>query len=200
VRAVNDWARELYEGRTSLHHAPPAACQTPEEAVAELLRVAEFGLRPGHFRLGVRPNRSCTRSGASGRRPRRLDCRSTCTPIRAAAAPDRGRGHRRSTQSVADAGREFPMGAMAELMSAIVSRGSATAIPASASSSKKRGRLGAFMFWRLDRGTSPAGRKAACSRQTSRSRTNRASSSSGGLLHLRGLEEGGFRRVRDRHG
>ena len=43
VRAVNDWARELYEesnGRFIM--LLPLPCQGPEEAVAELLRVAEF--------------------------------------------------------------------------------------------------------------------------------------------------------------
>src|SRR5437762_1219316 len=48
VRAVNDWARELYEesnGRFIM--LLPLPCQTPEEAVAELLRVAEFGLPTG---------------------------------------------------------------------------------------------------------------------------------------------------------
>ena len=48
VRAVNDWARELYEesnGRFIM--LLPLPCQTPEEAVAELMRVAEFGLPTG---------------------------------------------------------------------------------------------------------------------------------------------------------
>src|SRR6202011_5676417 len=48
VRAVNDWARELYEesnGRFIM--LLPLPCQIPEEAVAELMRVAEFGLPTG---------------------------------------------------------------------------------------------------------------------------------------------------------
>jgi uncharacterized protein len=48
VRAVNDWARELYEesnGRFIM--LLPLPCQTPQEAVAELLRVANFGLPTG---------------------------------------------------------------------------------------------------------------------------------------------------------
>src|SRR5207245_9908790 len=48
VRAVNDWARELYEesnGRFIM--LLPLPCQTAEEAVAELMRVAEFGLPTG---------------------------------------------------------------------------------------------------------------------------------------------------------
>src|SRR5262249_58506696 len=48
VRAVNDWARELYaesDGRFIM--LLPLPCQTPEEAAAELLRVADFGLPTG---------------------------------------------------------------------------------------------------------------------------------------------------------
>src|ERR1700757_2453914 len=48
VRAVNAWARELYEesnGRFIM--LLPLPCQTPEEAVAELMRVAEFGMPTG---------------------------------------------------------------------------------------------------------------------------------------------------------
>jgi predicted TIM-barrel fold metal-dependent hydrolase len=48
VRAANDWARELYEesnGRFIM--LLPLPCQTPGEAVAELMRVAEFGLPSG---------------------------------------------------------------------------------------------------------------------------------------------------------
>src|SRR5581483_11954427 len=48
VRAVNDWARELYEesdGRFIM--LLPLPCQSPQEAVAELLRVAAFGLPTG---------------------------------------------------------------------------------------------------------------------------------------------------------
>jgi uncharacterized protein len=48
VRAVNDWARELYEesnGRFIM--LLPLPCQTPQEAAAELMRVADFGLPTG---------------------------------------------------------------------------------------------------------------------------------------------------------
>jgi hypothetical protein len=87
VRAVNDWARELYEasnGRFIM--LLPLPCQTKEEAVAELMRVAEFGLPPGSSLIGpVLPNPCCTRCGSrSGQPPRRPACRSTCTPIPAA--------------------------------------------------------------------------------------------------------------------
>jgi hypothetical protein len=53
VRAVNDWAREIYEesnGRFIM--LLPLSCQTPEEAVAELMRVAEFGLPTGSSSIG----------------------------------------------------------------------------------------------------------------------------------------------------
>jgi predicted TIM-barrel fold metal-dependent hydrolase len=48
VRAVNDWAREVYEesnGRFIMLF--PVPCQTPQEAVAELMRLAESGLPTG---------------------------------------------------------------------------------------------------------------------------------------------------------
>jgi predicted TIM-barrel fold metal-dependent hydrolase len=48
VRAVNDWARELYaesDGRFIM--LLPLPCMSAEEAIAELLRVAEFGLPTG---------------------------------------------------------------------------------------------------------------------------------------------------------
>src|SRR5205085_3763097 len=48
VRAVNDWARELYqESNGRFIMLLPLPCQTTEEAVAELMRVAEFGLPTG---------------------------------------------------------------------------------------------------------------------------------------------------------
>src|SRR5262245_52580461 len=48
VRAVNDWAQELYdESNGRFIMLLPLPCQTPDEAVAELRRVAEFGLPTG---------------------------------------------------------------------------------------------------------------------------------------------------------
>src|SRR6266849_154294 len=48
VRAVNDWARELYEeSNRRFIMLLPLPCLSPDEAVAELLRVAEFGLPTG---------------------------------------------------------------------------------------------------------------------------------------------------------
>jgi len=88
VRAVNDWARELYdESNGRFIMLLPLPCQTPEEAVAELLRVAEFGLPTGViFDWVGAPSRSCTRSGNPSGPPRRRPAsRSICTPIRAAA-------------------------------------------------------------------------------------------------------------------
>src|SRR4029078_11472666 len=47
-RGVTRWARELYEeSNARFIMLLPLPCQTPEEAVAELLRVAEFGLPTG---------------------------------------------------------------------------------------------------------------------------------------------------------
>ena len=48
ARAINDWARELYEesgGRFIM--LLPLPCMSADEAVAELLRVAEFGMPTG---------------------------------------------------------------------------------------------------------------------------------------------------------
>ena len=47
VRVVNDWARELYEESQGRFIVLLPSCQTPEEAVAELRRVAAFGLPTG---------------------------------------------------------------------------------------------------------------------------------------------------------
>jgi len=88
VRAVNDWARELYEesnGRFIM--LLPLPCQTPEEAVAELLRVAEFGLPTGVIFDWVFAPEPVMHQiwEPSGPLPPRPACRSICTPIRAAA-------------------------------------------------------------------------------------------------------------------
>ena len=95
VRAVNDWARELYEesnGRFIM--LLPLPCQTPEEAVAELLRVAEFGLPTGViFDWVFAPSRSCTRCGSrSGRPPRDRHAGQSARLPERRVAPDRGRG------------------------------------------------------------------------------------------------------------
>ncbi|MFZ2004960.1 MAG: amidohydrolase family protein [Stellaceae bacterium] len=48
VRAINDWARELYEesgGRFIM--LLPLPCMSADEALAELLRIAEFGMPTG---------------------------------------------------------------------------------------------------------------------------------------------------------
>jgi uncharacterized protein len=97
VRAVNDWARELYEesnGRFIM--LLPLPSQTAEEAVAELTRVAEFGMPTGViFRLGRRPRAGVapdvgaalggsSRDGFAGQSARQPERR---------VAPDRGRGH-----------------------------------------------------------------------------------------------------------
>ena len=77
VQVVNDWARELYEesnGRFIM--LLPLPCQTPEEAVAELLRVAASACRLVSSSTGrMRRNRCCTRCGSRcGRQRRRHAC------------------------------------------------------------------------------------------------------------------------------
>ncbi len=116
VRAVNDWARELYEelnGRFIM--LLPLPCQTPEEAVAELLRVAEFGLPTGVIFDWVGAPEpvlhqmwepvwaAAAETGSAGQLARQ--------PTRR-VAPNRGRGlGPGAAQPVADDGCEFPDGA-----------------------------------------------------------------------------------------
>src|SRR5207302_9479704 len=48
VRAVNDWARERYdESQGRFIMLLPLPCMSPEDATAELLRVAGFGMPTG---------------------------------------------------------------------------------------------------------------------------------------------------------
>ncbi|MGB9650091.1 MAG: amidohydrolase family protein, partial [Stellaceae bacterium] len=128
VRAVNDWARELYEesnGRFIM--LLPLPCQTPEEAVAELLRVAEFGLPTGVIFDWVGAPEPVLHQmwepvwAAAG---------ETGLPINLHANPRGGsrqigvgvsglEPRNQSLMTVAN----FPMGLMAELMSAVVFSG-----------------------------------------------------------------------------
>jgi hypothetical protein len=83
VRVVNDWARELYEasnGRFIM--LLPLPCQTPGEAAAELMRVAEFGLPTGVVFDWVGAPEPVLHQmwERSGRQPRRRACQLTCTP------------------------------------------------------------------------------------------------------------------------
>jgi predicted TIM-barrel fold metal-dependent hydrolase len=157
VRAVNDWARELYEesnGRFIM--LLPIPCQTPEEAVAELMRVAEFGLPTGVIFDWV---------GA----PEPV-LHQMWEPVRAAAAEAglpinlhaNARGGSRQI-GVGVSGLEprnqslmtvanFPMGLMAELMSAVVFSGICDRHPGVRFVLEEAG-VGwvPFLFWRFDR-------------------------------------------------
>ena len=157
VRAVNDWARELYEesnGRFIM--LLPLPSQTAEEAVAELMRVAKFGMPTGViFDWVGLPSPCCTRCGSrSGRQPRRRACRSICTPTRAAGRARSGSGspgpepRNQALMRVAN----FPMGAMAELMSAVVFSGICDRHPGVRFVLEEAG-VGwvPFLFWRFDR-------------------------------------------------
>ena len=69
---VNDWARELYqESNGQFIMLLPLPCQNPKEAVAELMRVAEFGLHTGVIfdwvnarEPGSRPREDSSRSAS----------------------------------------------------------------------------------------------------------------------------------------
>ena len=105
VRAVNDWARELYdESNGRFIMLLPLPCQTPEEAVAELRRVAEFGLPTGViFDWVIAPEPVLHQMWEPVWARRRGDryCRSTCTPTRAAGRGRSGsesRGSNRATR------------------------------------------------------------------------------------------------------
>src|SRR5712675_707737 len=128
VRAVNDWARELYEesnGRFII--LLPLPCQTPEEAVAELLRVAEFGLPTGViFDWVFAPEPVMHQMWE----PAWAAAAETGLPVNLHAYPSGGsrqigvgvpglEARNQSLMRVAN----FPMGAMAELMSAVVFSG-----------------------------------------------------------------------------
>ena len=115
VRAVNDWARELYEesqGRFIM--LLPLPCMTPEEAVG---RAAARGrVRPadrGHLRLGVRARAGHAPDvGAGlGRRRRDRNAGQSARLSKRRVATDRGRRRgARTAQPVADAGRQLPDG------------------------------------------------------------------------------------------
>jgi predicted TIM-barrel fold metal-dependent hydrolase len=157
VRAVNDWACELYEesnGRFIM--LLPLPCQTPEEAVAELLRVAEFGLPTGViFDWVFAPEPVMHQIWE----PVWAAAAETGLPVNLHAYPSGG-----SRQiGVGVAGLEarnqalmrvanFPMGAMAELMSAVVFSGICDRHPGVRFVLEEAG-VGwvPFMFWRFDR-------------------------------------------------
>ena len=148
VRAVNDWARELYEesgGRFIM--LLPLPCMTPEEATAELLRVAEFGLPTGViFDWVFAPEPVMHQMWE----PVWAAAAETGMPVNLHAYPSGGSRQigvgvagARAAQPVADAGRQFPDGAMAELMSAVVFSGICDRHPGHPLCARRgRGRLG----------------------------------------------------------
>jgi uncharacterized protein len=157
VRAVNDWAREIYEesqGRFIL--LLPLPCQSPEEATAELLRVAEFGLPTGVIFDWVNAPEPVLHQCWE---PVWAAAAETGMPVNLHANPSGG-----SRQlGVGVAGAEprnqalmrvanFPMGAMAELMSAVVFSGICDRHPGVRFVLEEAG-VGwvPFLYWRFDR-------------------------------------------------
>src|SRR4051812_11681592 len=157
VRAINDWARELYEesaGRFIM--LLPLPCMTAEEATAELLRVAEFCLPTGVIfdwvnapepvlhqtwesvwaaaaEIGMPVNLHANPSGGT----RQIG-------VGAAGAEPRNQQLMRVVN--------FPMGMMAELMSAVVFSGICDRHPRIRFVLEEAG-VGwvPFKFWRFDR-------------------------------------------------
>ena len=157
VRAVNDWSRELYEesgGRFIM--LLPLPCQTPQEAVVELLRVAEFGLPTGVIFDWVGApepvmHQIWERVWAAAA--------ETGMPVNLHANPRGGsrqigvgvtglEPRNQSLMTVAN----FPMGLMAELLSAVVFSGICDRYPGVRFVLEEAG-VGwvPFLFWRFDR-------------------------------------------------
>jgi predicted TIM-barrel fold metal-dependent hydrolase len=157
VRAVNDWARELYEesnGRFIM--LLPLPCQTPEEAVGELMRVAEFGLPTGVIFDWVGAPEPVLHQIWE---PVWAAAAETGLPINLHANPRGGsrqigvgvsglEPRNQSLMTVAN----FPMGLMAELMSAVVFSGICDRHPGVRFVLEEAG-VGwvPFLFWRFDR-------------------------------------------------
>jgi uncharacterized protein len=157
VRAVNDWARELYEesnGRFIM--LLPLPCQTPEEAVAELARVAEFELPTGVIFDWVTAPEPVLHQIWE---PLWAAAAETGLPVNLHANPSGGSRQ----MGVGVAGLEprnqflmrvanFPMGAMGELMSAVVFSGICDRHPGIRFVLEEAG-VGwvPFLFWRFDR-------------------------------------------------
>jgi predicted TIM-barrel fold metal-dependent hydrolase len=152
VRAVNDWARELYdESNGRFIMLLPLPCQTPDEAVAELLRVAEFGLPTGViFDWVFAPEPVMHQIWE----PVWAAAAETGLPVNLHAYPSGGsrqigvgvaglEARNQSLMRVAN----FPMGAMAELMSAVVFSGICDRFVL------EEAGVGwvPFLFWRFDR-------------------------------------------------
>jgi predicted TIM-barrel fold metal-dependent hydrolase len=157
VRAVNDWARELYaesDGRFIM--LLPLPCQTPEEAAAELLRVADFGLPTGVIFDWVNAPEPVLHQMWE---PVWAAAAATGLPVNFHANPSGG--SRQMGVGVTTAAprnqalmrvANFPMGAMGELMSAVVFSGICDRHPGVRFVLEEAG-VGwvPFLFWRFDR-------------------------------------------------
>jgi predicted TIM-barrel fold metal-dependent hydrolase len=157
VRVINDWARELYEesnGRFIM--LLPLPCQTPEEAVAELVRVADFGLPTGVIFDWVGAPEPVLHQMWE---PVWAAAAETGLPINLHANPSGGSrqmgvgvtGLEPRNQSLMRVAN-FPMGAMGELMSAVVFSGICDRHPGVRFVLEEAG-VGwvPFLFWRFDR-------------------------------------------------
>jgi uncharacterized protein len=157
VRAVNDWARELYaesDGRFIM--LLPLPCQTPAEAAAELLRVADFGLPTGVIFDWVNAPEPVLHQMWE---PVWAAAAETGLPVNFHANPSGG--SRQMGVGVTTAAprnqalmrvANFPMGAMGELMSAVVFSGICDRHPGVRFVLEEAG-VGwvPFLFWRFDR-------------------------------------------------
>jgi predicted TIM-barrel fold metal-dependent hydrolase len=157
VRAVNDWARELYEesnGRFIM--LLPLPCQSPEEAVAELTRVAEFGLPTGVIFDWVNAPQPVLHQMWE---PVWAAAAETGMPVNFHAHPLGGTWQLGEGATGLEARNQFlmkvanfPMGPMADLMSAVVLSGICDRHPKARFVLEEAG-VGwvPFLFWRFDR-------------------------------------------------
>ena len=156
IRVVNDWARELYEesnGRFIM--LLPLPCQTPEEAVAEIERVATFGLPTGViFDWANAPEPVMHQLWE----PVWAAAADAGLPINFHAHPSGGsRQLGVGVQGVEPRNQNlmrfvnFPMGPMSELMSAVVFSGICDRHPKARFVLEEAG-VGwvPYMFWRFD--------------------------------------------------
>ncbi len=181
VRAVNDWARELYdESNGRFIMLLPLPCLSPQEAVAELMRVAGFGLPTGViFDWANAPEPVLHQMWE----PVWAAAAETGMPINLHANPAGGSrqigvgvaGLEPRNQSLMRVAN-FPMGLMAELMSAVVFSGICDRHPGVRFVLEEAG-VGwvPFLFWRFDREYDFGGPTRASSSPTSRYPTSRPS-------------------------
>ena len=157
VRAVNDWARELYaESAGRFIMLLPLPCQTPEEAAAELLRVADFGLPTGVIFDWVNAPEPVLHQMWE---PVWAAAAATGLPVNFHANPSGGSRQMGVGVTTATPCNQalmrvanFPMGAMGELMSAVVFSGICDRHPGVRFVLEEAG-VGwvPFLFWRFDR-------------------------------------------------